>query len=269
MKPKINLINFKILTVFFSIVIISFSFQNAFASESSTIFYSDKKLTWDDFQGNILSFSPNYGAVTYSDIKLYSSWKYSETSECNYEFEKVLAKAWFDKEASFVRPWVLAGTQSNWILNHEQRHFDIAVIHAEKFNQQSEVDFMGKQFSCTDGSRTLNKSEINSIADDQIREVYDKIRQKLRFMQQDYDSDTNHASSKDVQREWNNKIDSELKRLEGMGIKTIRDFRDYEFAEDEDKGVTNSQRHFKEIFWERDWNNLNQEEKDMLLNNKK
>jgi hypothetical protein len=62
---------------------------------------------------------------------------------------------------------------------------------------------------------------------------------------------------------------SELKRLEGMGIKTIRNFRDYEFAEDEDEGVTNSQRHFRQIFWERDWNNLNQEEKNMLLNNKK
>jgi hypothetical protein len=49
---------------------------------------------------------------------------------------------------------------------------------------------------------------------------------------------------------------SELKRLEGMGIITIRDFRDYEFAEDEDKDVTNSQQHFKNIFWERDWNDI-------------
>lgn len=49
---------------------------------------------------------------------------------------------------------------------------------------------------------------------------------------------------------------TQLKRLERMGIKTIRDFRDYEFAEDEDEGVTNSQRHFKEVFWERDWNDI-------------
>ena len=37
-----------------------------------------------------------------------------------------------------------------------------------------------------------------------------------------------------------------------------------DFAEDEDEGVTNSQRHFKQIFWERDWNNLNQEEKNII-----
>ena len=47
---------------------------------------------------------------------------------------------------------------------------------------------------------------------------------------------------------------TELKRLERMGIKTIRDFRDYEFAEDEDKDILNAQRHFKDVFWERDWN---------------
>ena len=49
---------------------------------------------------------------------------------------------------------------------------------------------------------------------------------------------------------------TKLKRLEGMGIKTIRDFRDYEFTEDEEQGVLNSQKHFQLIFFERDWNDL-------------
>tara|TARA_B100000497_G_C7608544_1_gene365472 strand:- start:30 stop:263 length:234 start_codon:yes stop_codon:yes gene_type:complete len=48
---------------------------------------------------------------------------------------------------------------------------------------------------------------------------------------------------------------TESKRLERMGIKTIRDFRDYEFAEDkEDKDILNAQRHVKDVFWEREWN---------------
>lgn len=48
---------------------------------------------------------------------------------------------------------------------------------------------------------------------------------------------------------------TELKRLERMGIKTIRDFRDFEFAEDkEDKDILNAQRHVKDVFWEREWN---------------
>jgi len=41
---------------------------------------------------------------------------------------------------------------------------------------------------------------------------------------------------------------TKLKRLEGMGIKTIRDFRDYEFGEDADEDILNTQRHFKELW---------------------
>ena len=41
---------------------------------------------------------------------------------------------------------------------------------------------------------------------------------------------------------------TKLKRLEGMGVKTIRDFRDYEFDEDEDQSLLNSQEHFRMIW---------------------
>ena len=49
---------------------------------------------------------------------------------------------------------------------------------------------------------------------------------------------------------------TKLKRLERMCIKTIRDFRDYEFDKDEEQGVLNAQEHFQSIFYERDWNNI-------------
>lgn len=49
---------------------------------------------------------------------------------------------------------------------------------------------------------------------------------------------------------------TKLKRLERMGIKTIRDFRDYEFDETEEEDITNTQVHFKNVFWERQWNDI-------------
>jgi hypothetical protein len=49
-----------------------------------------------------------------------------------------------------------------------------------------------------------------------------------------------------------------LKRLQEMDIKTIRDFRDYEFDKDEDEDILNTQRHFIAILWERDWYNEEQ-----------
>jgi len=49
---------------------------------------------------------------------------------------------------------------------------------------------------------------------------------------------------------------SELKRLERMGIKTIRDFRDFEFPKDEDELLLNAQKHFQIVFFEREWNDI-------------
>ena len=45
---------------------------------------------------------------------------------------------------------------------------------------------------------------------------------------------------------------SELKRLERMGMKTIRDFRDFEFNEnEEDKSLLDAQKHMQTVFFER------------------
>ena len=41
---------------------------------------------------------------------------------------------------------------------------------------------------------------------------------------------------------------TKLIKLERMGIKTIRDLRDYEFGEDADQDILNTQRHFKAIW---------------------
>jgi len=49
---------------------------------------------------------------------------------------------------------------------------------------------------------------------------------------------------------------SELKRLERMGIKTIRDFRDFEFPEDEDESLLDAQKHMQTVFFEREWNDI-------------
>ena len=52
---------------------------------------------------------------------------------------------------------------------------------------------------------------------------------------------------------------SKLKRLERMGMKTIRDFRDFEFPEDEDESLLDAQKHMQTVFFERQWNDLEEE----------
>jgi|TARA_B110000908_G_scaffold74520_1_gene89789 hypothetical protein len=50
---------------------------------------------------------------------------------------------------------------------------------------------------------------------------------------------------------------SELKRLERMDIKTIRDFRDFDFVkEEEDESLLDAQKHIQTVFFEREWNDI-------------
>jgi len=195
------------------VITISVSQENAFGSKSIP-WDENRKLTWDDFQGNVYSLSPNQGAVIDLDLSLRHSWKYSETSDCNYEFDKISAIAYFGKK-SFVRPWVLESQHSSWILNHEQRHFDITEIHAGKFNEQVASELLGEKFSCPSFPTELNslKSKISTIALKQVREIFDEISRSLKRTQGEYDRDTDHSLDHKSQILWNYKIDSQLKTL--------------------------------------------------------
>jgi hypothetical protein len=197
--------------IIFAIVMMS-SQENAFG----LIWDENKKLTWDDFQGEKKYFSYRHGAMTFSDLSLEYSWKYSETDDCNYEFDKISTTAVFDKKASYVRSWVLEDNrQSAWILNHEQRHFDITEIHARIFNQQAATELLGEKFSCPSGifGSDYQKSKINSLIKNQVHDIFDMRNMRLDIQQDNYDDDVEHSEDYENQTQWNKKIDSQLKTL--------------------------------------------------------
>jgi hypothetical protein len=196
----------------------SSSQENAFG----LIWNENKKLTWDDFQGEKNNFNSRYGAMTFSGLSLEYSWKYSETDDCNYEFDKILAIAVFEKKPSYVKPWVLEDNrQSLRILNHEQRHFDIAEIHARIFNQKAATEFLGEKFSCPSGTfgSYSQKSKIDALAKKQVRDIFNVIKMKLEKKQKSYDDDVEHSDNNEKQSQWNKKIDSQLKTLKEQAQK--------------------------------------------------
>ena len=178
----------------------SVSQENAFG----LIWDENKKLTWNDFQGNYPSWH-SFSATTFTDTKFTYSWEFSETSKCNYEFTDVFAKSYFDN-----RSWVVKDEKSDWLLNHEQRHFDIAQIFAGNFNERVRTELLDKQFSCptfrdTNSMSFLTKKQLDTI-------FYDEQR-KAQRMQNDYDRNTDHGKNSYEQIQWNKKIDSKLKEL--------------------------------------------------------
>ena len=88
--------------------------------------------------------------------------------------------------------------KNDYILSHEQGHFDIAEIHARLLNKQLKV------YSVNDISKV--SKEVNKI--------YEKTMDQLREMQNVYDSETNFSIKTAKQQEWLKKISEELKELE-------------------------------------------------------
>jgi len=105
--------------VFFTMLCLWYSAANAV--ENCIDWHERPKLQWSDFQGTVAEDSP-FAAMTY--WYLYYRWKGN----------KVLAESCFQTSKS----WVREGKESDYLLQHEQLHVDIAQLHIRLFKQKIE-----------------------------------------------------------------------------------------------------------------------------------
>lgn len=87
--------------------------------------------------------------------------------------------------------------KSQYLLNHEQMHFDISEIHARKMRK-----------ACMEAKWSA-KSIQNKLND-----MLEKFTDAEDKMQEKYDRETNHSIVKSKQEEWNVFIQNELQKLE-------------------------------------------------------
>ncbi len=154
--------------------------------EGDTIYYSAKRpLTWDDFKSRISSH--RYDAEVYPTIG-YSEHTLVKNSVVSLKIELRVA---LPKSAC----WVRGGGMSDYALNHEQRHFDIAKIAAEHFKRK----LASEQLPVDNYDGFINCDYL-----DAYREM-DKL-------QEQYDKETDHGANHAAQEEWDRKIDEELRR---------------------------------------------------------
>lgn len=138
------------------------------------------KIAWSDFLGTVPTNTEGHGAITNAGIN------------CSVKPVKdslqIIIEACFNKEQS----WVVVEKETEYALNHEQRHFDLAEVHARMLRQYA-LKWDGKY-------------NINAY----ISEGSDLFLQKLANMQVLYDKETDRSRNKPYQQLWNKKIDSML-----------------------------------------------------------
>jgi hypothetical protein len=153
--------------------------------EGDTIYYAaNRPLTWDDFKSKI-------GSAKFA-AEVYPTMGYNEQTKIDKGVVKLnlSIKVCLPKSAC----WVKDGERSDYILNHEQRHFDIARIAAEHFKQRIKAE-------------TLTVQNYDGPINVDYLDAY----REMTGMELQYDKETSHGQDKFMQEKWNEKIDSELK----------------------------------------------------------
>jgi hypothetical protein len=140
------------------------------------------RLNWEDFK---------------CEPKLGTDAVASTSTSLGIAYQMVNGKLSYHISCNFSknRSWGLMKTE--YILAHEQGHFDITEIFARKLNEALQnYEFNRKTF----------KSDIN--------EIYQSIVAQKEQYQQQYDGETDHSRNKRIQYEWLDKIQTLLTETE-------------------------------------------------------
>lgn len=171
-----------ILVAFFCWALHSFSqqIQESYAWDSTT------KLTWKNFKGAI-PLDADAAATTASGI----SYKYA--ANLLHHEVKIDAEvtAFFYPNESWYKP----NECDDYILEHEQLHFDIAELFARKMRIR------------------LNNTSFSDNVKAEIRNIYNEILQELSDLQEQYDLETNFSRNRDAQLRWNAQIFEALEKI--------------------------------------------------------
>lgn len=154
---------------------------------NDTIEWSDaRKLAWTDFKAKPQSFI-DAAALTSSGISI------------GYEFDesinkyKVIVTAFFTPSES----WVKADGKNNYVLNHEQQHFNITELYVRKMRKA----IAESNFTSGNISTVVNK-------------IYKQYMKEWDTVQKQYDAETKHSIIEKKQEEWNIKIAKWLKEFQ-------------------------------------------------------
>lgn len=147
-------------------------------NEDMIPWHNDKRLIWDDF---LCEPKTGTDAVASTSTSLGIAYQLSN-GELKYHIT-----CYFNKEKS----WALMKT--DYILAHEQGHFDITEIFARRLNQA----LQNYQFN----KRTFKRD---------ISQIYQSIVDEKEEYQKTYDAETDHSRNRKIQYDWLEKIDSLL-----------------------------------------------------------
>lgn len=158
------------------------------SAKSDTVYYDfNRNLTWSDFKGkpNENNFA---GAVTASGFAFDSQMNFDGTNI----YLNIGVYTFFTKSDSWRKPEI----KSEYHLLHEQHHFDITRIGAEKFIAEIQ-------------KASFTKRNYTTL----LSSIFDNVYKENSDIQHLYDQETNHSINVEKQLQWNSKIAAEIEKI--------------------------------------------------------
>lgn len=154
--------------------------------ETKIMWRPDRKLTWDDFKGKPdIEAYPNTLALTNSGFGY-------ESGVNMFKQGKVFVQSVFNTYKS----WVVPEGRNDYVLRHEQIHFDITEIYSRKLRKE------------------LVDANITSNNATKAKPIFDRVFGEMERRQKRYDQETKRGDKKETQEHWEAVIEIELAKYE-------------------------------------------------------
>jgi len=163
-------------------------------AHNDTVYYDfNRRLTWQDFQGKVPA-DAKWGAMTASGFSFNSEM---EDDGNNHLIISIGVYTFFTKHDSWKKPDI----NSAYHLEHEQHHFDITRLFAQKFADEIK-------------NAHFTKSNYRKL----LYSIFDKVYEESVAYQHLYDNETKNSIAVQKQKEWNEKISAEVNKLKSNSI---------------------------------------------------
>ena len=157
--------------------------------QNDTVYYDfNRKLTWQDFRGAVPT-GAKWGAMTASGFSFNSEM---EDDGDNHIVISIGVYTFFTKHDSWKKPDI----NSAYHLEHEQHHFDITRLFAQKFSDEIR-------------NAHFTKGNYRKL----LYSIFDKVYEESVAYQHQYDNETKNSMDVQKQKEWNEKISAEVNKL--------------------------------------------------------
>ncbi len=157
-------------------------------NEESFTWNENRKLTWADFKGSV---DPNSDAVALTASGITFGYSINRTNKRITGFKATIESHFYP-----YKSWYVRGKADDYILGHEQLHFDITELYARKFREQ------------------VARLKVSQNVKQQLDVLYANINKALAETQNAYDTQSAHSMDPEMQKKWDQRIKEELKLLD-------------------------------------------------------